>query len=186
MMASNAVAVPGPLPPARTVMDRIADSIGELSNGDHALLRRMYLTGRRRQADGVVLGLLHRAGVNLEGMERNAGQYARWCLVAHVAALLSGTTRRVMHVPNARLGEALFAADYSENRLLRLTAARGEPLRDQIIRAARVLAQAGATRIDLWSIYHLAAGTTDRAEAARIRIAQGYYAATARFEGDTK
>jgi hypothetical protein len=185
-MSTDAVAAPVSPPRTRTVMDSIADQLEELSNGDHALLRRMYLTRGRRQADGVVLGLLHRAGIDLEKVERNQELYARWCLVAHVGALLSGTTRRVTHTPHARLGEALLAAGYSENRLLRLTAARGEPLRDQIVRAARVLAQAGETRIDLWAIYHLAAGASDLAEKARIRLAQGYYAAAARSEGDSK
>ena len=181
-MASNPVTASVSSPRQKSAMDHIAEHLHDLSNGDHALLRRMYLTRRRRQADGVVLGLLHRAGVDLDSVGRNQGAYARWCLVAHVAALLSGTTRRVTHVPDARLGKALLEAGYSESRLLRLTAARGEPLRDQIIRAARVLAQAGQTRVDLWAIYHLAAGTSDRAEAARIRLAQGYYAAAARSE----
>ena len=186
MMASNAVAPNVPSDNTKTTMDHIAEQLKELSNGHHALLRRMYLTRRRQQADGVVLGLLHGAAVDLDEMQRKPGEYARWCLVAHVGALLSGTTRRVTHVPNAPLGGALLAAGYSENRLLRLTAARGEPLRDQIIRAARVLAQAGQTGIDLWAIYHLAAGTTERAEAARLRIAQDYYTAAVRSEGDAK
>ena len=185
-MASNLVPAAVPPPRPKTAMDWIAEQIAELSNGDHALLRRMCLTRRRIQADGAVLGLLHHAGVDLDAMYRKPEAYARWCLVAHVAALLSGTARRVVHVPNARLGEALLAAGYSENRLLRLTAARGEPLRDQIVRAARVLAQADETRIDLWAIYHLAAGTTDRAETTRIRIAQDYYSAAARSEGEAK
>ena len=79
-----------------------------------------------------------------------------------------------------RLGTALHAAGYSEHRLLRLTAARGQGLEDQIIRAARMLAQAGEAPVNLWTLFHLAGRDSGKAEEARIRIAQDYYAAAAR------
>lgn len=184
-MASEAAE---PLKPSgrETVMDRIAGAIGTLSNGDHAQLRRMFLPGKQGQADGVVIGLLHRAGVDLERVERTPGAFERWRLVVHVAALLSGTTRRKLHARDDRLGAALSAAGYSEARLLRLTSTRGPALRDLLVRAARVLAQAGKSDIDLWAIYHLAAGDSERAEAARLRLAQSYYTAEARPAGDSK
>ena len=79
-----------------------------------------------------------------------------------------------------RLGTALHAAGYSENRLLRLTATRGEQLNGQIVRAARMLAQAGQAPVNLWTFLHLAGRDPDKAEEARIRIAQDYYSAAAR------
>lgn len=160
----------------------LAGQVPHLSTGDRAALRRIYLTGSRK-ADGVVVGLLHRAGV--EAPER-AEAFAPWRLLAHVAALLSGTGGEQPHAPGRRLGAALQAAGYSENRLLRLTAARGPALHDQIVRAARMLAQGGQEPVNLWTLLHLAGRDPDKAEEARIRIAQDYYSAQARSEGDPK
>ena len=132
----------------------------------------------------MVVGLLHRAEVTVP---EQSLAFAPWRLLAHVAALLSGTGGEQPHAPGRRLGTALHAAGYSENRLLRLTAARGPALHDQIIRAARMLAHAGQAPVNLWTLLHLAGRDRDRAEEARIRIAQDYYAAAARSgEGDTK
>jgi CRISPR type I-E-associated protein CasB/Cse2 len=160
----------------------IAGQVPHLSTGDRARLRRIYLT-RSYEADGVVVGLLHRAGVPVSD---HAEAFAPWRLLAHVAALLSGTGGVQSHAPGRRLGTALHAAGYSENRLLRLTAARGPALHEQIIRAARMLAQAGQAPVNLWTLLHLAGRDRDKAEEARIRIAQDYYGAAARSEGDTK
>jgi CRISPR type I-E-associated protein CasB/Cse2 len=160
----------------------IAGQVAHLSTGDRAALRRIYLT-RSHEADGVVVGLLHRAGVTLPPRE---DVFAPWRLLAHVAALLSGTAGTAAHAPGRRLGTALYAAGYSENRLLRLTAARGPALHDQIIRAGRMLAQAGEAPVNLWTLLHLAGRAPKAAEEARIRIAQDYYAARARSEGDAK
>lgn len=162
----------------------VAGQIAKLSTGDRARLRRMYLT-QSHEADGVVLGLVHRAGMEL-GEASTA--FERWRLLAHVAALLAGTGGLQSHAPGRRVGRALYDAGYSENRLLRLTAARGPALEGQIIRVARMLAQAGAGPINLWTLFNLAGRGPERAKAAeeaRIQIARDYYAAAAR-EGDPK
>lgn len=130
-----------------------------------------------------MVGLLHRAGVTVSD---HLPAYEPWRLLTHVAALLSGTGAEQPHASGRRLGAALHAAGYSENRLLRLTAARGQPLAEQIIRAARMLAQAGQAPVNLWSFYHLAGRDPKAAEEARIRIAQDYYSAAARSEGEAK
>ena len=160
----------------------IAAQVAHLSTGDRAALRRIYLT-KRHEADGVVIGLLHRAGVALPSQ---AEAFAPWRLLAHVAALLSGTGGEQPHAPGRRLGLALHAAGYSENRLMRLTAARSEALNGQIIRAARMLARGGQAPVDLWTLFHLAGRDADEAEEARIRITQEFYTAKARAEGDPK
>lgn len=174
-MASEAPVAEAPDKPKDPVAS-VAAQIAKLSNGDRALLRRLYLTqasqSRARAADGVVIGLLHKAGV---GIPAHPEAYENWRLLAHVAAVLSGTGGKQPHAPGRRLGTALANAGYSENRFLRLTAARGEPLRDQIRLAARMLAQAGEAPVDLRSIFYLAGRDADE---ARIRIAQDYYAAT--------
>ncbi|WP_375288764.1 type I-E CRISPR-associated protein Cse2/CasB [Sphingomonas sp.] len=154
----------------------IAGQVAHLSTGDRARLRRLYLT-RSHEADGVVVGLLHRAGVAVSAREE---VFAPWRLLAHVAALLAGTAAAQPHALGRRLGTALHASGLSENRLLRLTAARGPALHAQIVRAARLLAQAGEAPVNLWTLHHLAGRDPDLAEAARIRIAQDYYAAAAR------
>ena len=177
-MASSA---PAEEPAPKDPVASIAGQITLLSTGDRAALRRIYLTqasgSRARAADGIVLGLLHHAGVDLA---MHPETFANWKLLAHVAAVLSGTGGKNPHAPRKRLGAALAAAGYSENRFLRLTAAQGEPLRNQIRLAARFIAQDGQDAIDLWAIRLLLAHDDKRADEARIRIAQDYYAAAAR------
>lgn len=162
----------------------IAGQMPYLSTGDRARLRRIYLT-RSLGADGVIVGLMIRAGVEPPRPE-DQHLFDPWRVLAHVAALLSGTAGGQPHSPGRRLGAALQAAGFSENRLLRLTAARGDALRGQVIRAARMLAQAGERSVNLWSLFNLVGRDPDRAEQARIAIAQDYYAAEARSAGDTK
>ena len=173
-MASNPVADTPDKP--KDPVASIAGQVPHLSTGDRAALRRIYLT-QSNKADGVVVGLLHRAGVPVP---ERAGAFAPWRLLAHVAALLSGTGGEQPHAPQRRLGTALHAAGYSENRLLRLTAARGPALHDQIVRAARMMAQGGHGPVNLWTLLHLAGRDPDKAEEARIRIAQDYYSAAAK------
>ena len=73
----------------------------------------------------------------------------------------------------------------SENRLMRLTSARGKGLEAQIIRAVRMLAQKGQVPVNLRTLFALIGHDPDKAEDARIRIAKDYYAAEARFEEGT-
>ena len=70
----------------------------------------------------------------------------------------------------------------SENRLMRLTSARGKGLEAQIIRAVRMLAQKGQVPVNLRTLFALIGNDPDKAEDARIRIAKDYYAAEARSE----
>ena len=164
----------------------IAGQVTVLSTGDRAALRRIYLT-RSHEADGVVQGLLHRAGVQLPSeMSAYLVAFRPWRLLAHVVALLSGTAGAPAHKPGRPFGRALHDTGYSENRFLRLTAARGEQLHGQIVRAARTLAQAGTGPVDLWPLLQLAGTDTHAAETARLRIARDYYSAQARSEGDAK
>ncbi len=146
-----------------------------LGTGGRAALRRIPLT-RSREADGVVVKLLHRIQVPEAAIEHG---FARWRLMAHVAALLSGTGGKPAHDRQNRFGAALHEAGYSENRLLRLLGTRGEALTDQVHRAARMLATKGKP-VDLWPVYHLVGDDADRADAARVRIAQDFYSAEAR------
>lgn len=158
-------------------MRLVAGQIRYLSAGDRAALRRIELK-RSPTADGVVVKLLTRAKVS---PARQRGDFDRWRLVTHVAAMLAGTGAAQSHAEGRSLGSALSEANYSENRLLRLMAARGEPLHDQVRRAARMLANSRKP-INLWTIYHLIGDHADKAEAARLRIAQDYYAAKARSD----
>lgn len=146
-----------------------------MSPGDRAALRRMEVT-RVRSADGAVIKLLLAADIPKHLQTRD---FDRWRLIAHIAAMLSGTGKLRAHARGRKLGAILREADYSENRLLRLLSVRGAALDGQVRRAMRVIAQKGKQPIDLWTVYDLVGPNPDRAEAARIRIAQDYYAATA-------
>ena len=164
-------------------MEQLAKEVRELSTGDRALLRRLFLvqssSSRSYEADGVVVGLLHRAEILVPA---RTDLYEIWRLVAHVAALLTGTGNDppMAHDRRKSLGEALQKASYSELRLLRLTAARGPVLVDQIVRAARVVSrsdqgQGDRRAVNLWTVFYLAGGRPAEAEAARLDIAKSYY-----------
>jgi hypothetical protein len=166
-------------PPGEKTKDAVASvasHISVLSTGEHALLRRMYLTGKPA-ADGAVVKLLHHAGLEPRDYARN---YPAWRLLVHIAALLSGTGKAQPHDRRKGWGAALHEAGLSENRLMRLTAARGEALSGQLVLAGRMVAQAGKGPANLWHLLDLAGADPKRAEAARIRIVQDYYAAAAR------
>ena len=90
---------------------------------------------------------------------------------------LSATAGANPPSPARPLGQALHAAGYSENRLMRLTTARGPALTDQVVRAARYLAQAGQVPVDLNTLRGLVSDSEDLAESARLRIARDYYSA---------
>lgn len=176
-MASEAVSVTATETPDDGWMGSIAGQIRYLSTGDRAALRRIELT-RSPAAAGVVIKLLTRAKVP---SDRQRDDFTRWQIVTHVAAMLSGTGALQSHAEGRPVGTALSEANYSENRVLRLLATRGEALHDQVRRAARILATARKP-IDLWTIYHLVGDHAGKAEAARLRIAQDYYAAKARSD----
>jgi len=153
----------------------LGGQIPTLSTGDRAALRRLVLTGSGA-AYGVVIGLMHRAGLPAADWNNDAA-FGRWCLLAHFAAVLSGTAAEAPHQPGISLGRTLHTAGYSENRLMRLTTAKGPALPDQINRVARILAAGGHRPVDLRTVLDLSFGTGDRAERARLKIARDYYAA---------
>lgn len=163
-------------------MALISKQIQELSTGDRAGLRRIYLT-QRHEADGVVIGLLHRAGMTTS---LTPEAFAPWRLVVHVAALLAGTGKfgAPSHARSKSLGRALQVAGYSEARFLRLTVAQGSALDDQIIRAARTLAQKRRKPVNLWTILNLSKRDPKLLEANRLSIAHDYYRAQARVKGN--
>lgn len=164
-------------PPARKdPVGSLCGQVPTLSTGDRSALRRLRPAGGSGMADGVVVGLAMRAGVeHVEGFRVET--FERWRLLAHVAAVLSGTAAVPPHQPGASLGRALHAARYSDHRLMRLTSARGPALADQIVRAARMLAAAGQVPVDLRTLFDLSRDVGPEAEAARLRLARDYYAA---------
>ena len=60
---------------------------------------------------------------------------------------------------------------------MRLTAARGPALDDQVVHAARYLAQDGSGPVDLRTVRNLVGDDPARAEEARMLIARDYYSA---------
>lgn len=187
-MASEATDVVAATPEAAAARDRPVDAICRripyLSTGHRARLRRIYLT-EGHAADGVIIDLLHGAGVHLRHDDPAAMR--PWRLLAHSAALLAGTGTigAQPHARSERLGAVFHAAGLSENRLLRLTAARGAGLDAQVIRTMRMVMQRGKVPANLATLFDLIGDDPDRAEAARIRIAQDYYAAKARSDEET-
>lgn len=152
--------------------------VPRLPAGDRAALRRAMLTDASK-VDMALIGLLHRAEVPEIDRLGPAG-LARWRLLAHFAAVLWGTAavsspNDSPHDPKRGLGHALQEAGYSSLRLMRLTSARGPVLSDQVMRAARYLAQANERAVDLWAVRHLVSGDADRVEEARLRIARDYF-----------
>ena len=75
----------------------ISGQIAHLPTGERAALRRMFLTNSA-QAEGVVIGLLHRAAVP-DAAWRSPAAFNRWRLLAHVAATLSGAAAANPHSP---------------------------------------------------------------------------------------
>ena len=172
-----------PVPEKKDEVASVAGQVPRLPTGERAALRRMYLT-ESTLADGVVVGLLHRAGTDPAAWH-GLRQFRRWRLLVHIAAVLSGTAAEAAHDPRSRLGRALHAAGYSENRLMRLTAAKGPALEDQVRRAAQFLAKAGKGPVNLWSIHNLLDPREDVAEKARFEIARDYYDAEHGAKGGT-
>jgi CRISPR system Cascade subunit CasB len=128
-----------------------------------------------------LLSVLGRAGVAVGSVDLDHA--ARWAVLVHLVAVLSGTTNDRAHADRRRTGAALHQAGYSEARLSKLLTARGEALRDQVARLARFLRAKGAMPLDLRPLARLVLneGRDEReAEAARLSIARGFYAAADR------
>lgn len=159
----------------KDVVASLASRVAGLATGDRANLRRMTIHSSARTA-GTVSGLLMSAGLSNVG-KMSDSVFRRWSIVAHCAALLSGTGRNNAHAPGWQngLGRRLQAVGYSENRLMRLTSAKGTALEGQVVRAVRFIAQSGGGPVDLRTIRDLL--NPEKAETARMAIARSYYSA---------
>lgn len=177
-MASNPAA-PGAAPaiaaPPADWMRSISRQMHGMSSGDRAGLRRMELT-KSPAADAVAIKVLLRAQVP---QSRIRDDWTRLRLIGHFAGLLSGTAALYPHDETRGVGGALFDAGFSEKRLLRLLASRGEALGDQLALAVRILSRERKP-VNLWDIYHLLGDDPAKSDAARLRIARHYYAAQAK------
>lgn len=174
---------PSPTPQGKLPIEAIARHIQTLPNGERAQLRRMYLTGRY-EADGIVVRVLIHAGVN---PPLHPDGLHPWKMLAHCAAVLSGTGK-IGALPHAReksLGAALHRAGLTEDRMLRLTSARGRMLDSLLVQTIRRVAQQGAGPVDLFTIFGLIGHREDKAEEARLRIAREFYTADARSKKET-
>jgi CRISPR system Cascade subunit CasB len=103
-----------------------------------------------------------------EGWERHSRE---WMTVVAGMAIMA----RNPHNPSQPTGKVLFEAGYSEKRLERLMAAKGELQQILVLRAARFLAAQG--RPLNWSEFARLLLSRDRAksESARHAIARDYY-----------
>lgn len=177
-MASNpaaANAAPAAAEKPDDWMTSISRQTHGLSSGDRAALRRMELT-RSPGADAVAIKMLLRADVP----ELRVGDdWTRLRLIGHFAGLLSGTAALYPHDERRGVGAALFEAGFSEKRLLRLLASRGEALGDQLALAVRILSRERLA-VNLWDLYHLLGNDPVKSDAARLRVARHYYAAQAK------
>lgn len=159
----------------KDIVASLAARVAGLATGDRANLRRMTIASPARTA-GTVSGLLISAGLNDVGKMSDIA-FRRWSIIAHCAALLSGKERNNAHAPGWEngLGRRLQAVGYSENRLMRLTSAKGAALEGQVVHAVRFIAQSGGGPIDLRTIRDLL--NPEKAEFARLAIARSYYSA---------
>ncbi|KQM37764.1 type I-E CRISPR-associated protein Cse2/CasB [Sphingomonas sp. Leaf10] len=174
-MASNPAAAGAAAAPPNDWMWSISGRVKGMSSGDRAALRRMELT-RSPAADAVAIKMLLRADVP---QSRIRDDWTRLRLIGHFSGLLSGTAALYPHEEKRGVGAALFEAGFSEKRLLRLLASRGEALGDQLALAVRILSRERQP-VNLWDIYHLLGDDPTKSDAARLRMARHYYAAQAK------
>ncbi|KQM59966.1 MULTISPECIES: type I-E CRISPR-associated protein Cse2/CasB [unclassified Sphingomonas] len=177
-MASNPAAAntaPATAAPPDDWMRAISRHVHGMSSGDRAALRRMELT-KSPAADAVAIKTLLRAQVP---ESRIKDDWTRLRLIGHFAGLLSGTAALYPHDEHRGVGAALFEANVSEKRLLRLLASRGEALGDQLALAVRILSRERKP-VNLWDIYHLLGDDPVKSDAARLRMARQFYAAQAK------
>jgi CRISPR system Cascade subunit CasB len=173
----------------RTTVERIADQfvrnhagLAPLPTAVSSRLRRLRPTEPGR-ALTALMPVLVAAGLAVGRLGDQ--DLRRWALVTQVVAILAGTGGAAVRSREVRTGRALHAAGYAEARLMRLLTARGPALGDQMMRLARFLAAKGGVPLDLRPLAELALheGLDEaRAEAARMAIARGYYAAAAKAD----
>ena len=128
-----------------------------------------------------LLPVLVRSGIRVDALDPDAA--ARWAVLVHLVAVLSGTSNERAHADRRRTGAVLLEAGYSEARLSRLLSARGAALRIQVGRLARFLRTRGGLPLDLRPLAELVLNeghNEAKAEEARLTIARGYYDAADR------
>jgi hypothetical protein len=154
----------------------MAGQIRHLGNGPRAEIARLGLRPSA-SADGTIYGMLGRAGVDFQRMRED--EMEAWRITAFAAAISSGSGGAAAHAPGQRMGRALRDAGFSETRLVQLA---GNPTRDRIMRAARLLAK--GRPYDLWGIRNLADPDPEtRAKAARVLV-RDYHASGFRKPDD--
>lgn len=160
---------------SETEQKMIGIAIAILGNEDYgtgplAELRRLDL----REAAAPGAPALYRLLARMDPEDTTVRDNPRgWTLLVHLLALAAPD----LHVGGDRLGSALFAAGWSENRLTRLLEAQPDELFVQLPRMVRFLVAKG----EKLSPFDLARLVLRRgAEAGRRRIAQDYYRAEAR------
>jgi CRISPR system Cascade subunit CasB len=156
----------------------MAGQIRHLGNGERAALRRLDLTASP-VADGVIYGMLARAGVDFSRMHDD--EVDAWRVNAFAGALQSGSGGGSAHAPNRPMGRALQRAGYSEARLMQLA---GQPSRERIMRAARLLGSKGDGPYDLRDLRRLSDPDPDIRAAATRDIVRDYFAAATRVAGN--
>ena len=150
----------------------VAGQIKHLGTGPRAEIARLGLRPSAA-ADGTIYGMLARAGVDFQRMRDD--EMEAWRVTAFAAAIMSGTRGGPAHGPGYGMGRALRDAGYSETRLVQLA---GNPTRDRIMRAARLLAK--GRPYDMHGVRDLADPDPEvRAQAAR-RLVRDYHAAGVR------
>lgn len=153
----------------RDLMMRLASELVQpgFPRGDLASLRRMDF--RTRPGVPAFWRLATKYGLS-ESSER------QWGLILHGMALMTrpeqpDSRSRLAHRPRRNLGAALAEADFSEHRLDRLLAARGDMLWTLLERGFRILAREGAA-IDWWTVFHLIGPDPEQ---ARRDVARAFY-----------
>lgn len=153
----------------------VCGQLKHLSTGERAALRRMFLT-KSCEADGLVEKLLRRAGVFLDPLDD--ASFDMWRVLAHAAAVISGTGAQMAHAGRRPLGRSLSMIGVKSATVNRLLTARGPALGDQVRRLAYKLADGGeAIPTNLTELRNLSHPDLRLADQARRSIARAYFAA---------
>lgn len=148
------------------IAHRLADP--EFGTGALASLRRSEPATVLRQP------ACHRLLLDVDEHALGADGALRWATAVHLLALLAKPGRGW---PDRTTGAALADARYSESRLARLLASRGDAFRDQAVLAARFLRgrDAACRPLDLAELALVEERAEGRADRLRHRIARDYY-----------
>lgn len=163
--------------PDRTRKDPVASLAGQirhLGNGERAELRRLDLT-RSPTADGIIYGLLARAGVEFQDIRDD--EMDAWRVTSFAAAMMSGSAGQGAHAPGRRMGRTLYHAGYSEARLMQLA---GGSSRDRLMRAIRFLSKKADGPFDLRTVRSLADPDPQVRETAARELVRDYFSRPAR------